>query len=219
MNQDYAKTRFSFSLQEINRVNNTFWSRGGDINKYGSENLDAKYALHKGTYTTLNLYFMTHFLEATGFFGYCSFPQTPVRNRWSTLPGDILLADGCSIDVDTMPGGANHEANAGRTASHEVGHWLGLFHVFWDTEENGVAECKDNDFVEDTPIQSTPTRGCPSKKDSCPADPGLDSIHNIMDYSNDCCMDKENPLTPGQIDRANRIWDVRKETATLFMNN
>lgn len=56
-------------------------------------------------------------------------------------------------------------------------------------------------MVDDTPPQSTMTRGCPADntKDSCPNLPGFDSIHDFMDYSSDPCLTE---FTPGQGDRA-----------------
>ena len=62
--------------------------------------------------------------------------------------------------------------NEGKTLTHEVGHWLGLIHVF-----NEDKKCIEVDYVSDTPIQSLATEGCPTKKDSCPGSPGVDSIH------------------------------------------
>jgi hypothetical protein len=64
----------------------------------------------------------------------------------------------------------------------------------------------DGDEVPDTPFQSTRTDGCPPEKDSCPLAPGFDSIHNYMDYSDDCCM---NQFTPNQITRMSDYWNLR----------
>ena len=50
---------------------------------------------------------------------------------------------------------------------------------------------------------SVPTGGCPQGKDSCPDQPGLDPIHNYMDYSYDTCYTE---FTPGQVARAQDAW-------------
>jgi hypothetical protein len=70
----------------------------------------------------------------------------------------------------------------GRTTSHEVGHWLGLRHIWGD------GGCDVDDFCDDTPNAGQANEGCPTAVDSCPLSPGLDMVENYMDYTNDACM-------------------------------
>lgn len=86
------------------------------------------------------------------------------------LPGAVF------VDYRTLPGGPFADFSGGRTATHEMGHWAGLAHVF----DEGGACWGDGDGVDDTPAQSTPTSGCPASKDSCPGWPGQDNVHNFM---------------------------------------
>lgn len=84
--------------------------------------------------------------------------------------------------------------NQGRTTTHEVGHYLGLYHTFDGGCQGG--NCNTNgDLICDTNAESQPTNGCPGNKTSCGSS---DPIHNYMDYSNDLCMWE---FTPGQINR------------------
>lgn len=80
----------------------------------------------------------------------------------------------------------------GRTMTHEVGHWIGLRHIWGD------GGCGVDDFCADTPVAGSPNFGCPNGTDSCPSSPGVDMIQNYMDYTDDLCM---NIFTQNQKDR------------------
>ncbi|PNY29208.1 2-hydroxyacid dehydrogenase [Tolypocladium capitatum] len=110
---------------------------------------------------------------------------------------DSWFLDGCDIFSGSTPGGNAQNYNEGKSATHEVGHWFGLMHAF----EGG---CSDpGDYVDDTPSQASPTNGCPISRNSCPKRPGLDPIHNYMDYSYDSCFWE---FTNDQINRMKNMW-------------
>ena len=91
----------------------------------------------------------------------------------ATFPWDVEAngdEDGVVFQYSTVPGGSEQGYNLGKTVTHEVGHWLGLYHVFQGGCEG------EGDGVDDTPPQRTATSGCPSGQDSCVGG-GVDSIH------------------------------------------
>ncbi len=165
MNNAYGPNGISFRLLATDYTVNDAWATR-------SQETQMKQALRRGSYNDLNMYFLSDL--GGGLLGICTFPT-------NAAPGsNAFIADGCIQASGTMPGGSITEYNAGYTAVHEAGHWFGLFHVFQGSSCSG-----SGDYVSDTPIQSTPTRGCPAGKDSCPSVAGLDSINNYMDYSSD----------------------------------
>ncbi|KAF3490566.1 metalloprotease 1 [Arthroderma uncinatum] len=183
MNDNYGPAGISFKLMDTSRTDNSNWAAGGD-------ETGMKRALRKGTYSSLNVYFAPN-LEG-GLLGFCYFPKaSPSEND--------KLVDGCVILSGSVPGGETAPFNEGKTTTHEVGHFMGLYHVF--NEEQGNCQ-KDGDMVADTPVQGEKTSGCPQGKDSCPQE-GVDSIHNYMDYSDDPCM---NEFTPMQQARMQMMW-------------
>lgn len=95
--------------------------------------------------------------------------------------------------------------NEGKTAVHEVGHWFGLLHTF---EGLSCDSTDRGDFVDDTPQEMTPTEGCPTGKDSCPGDMGLDPIGNYMDYSSDAWLVTLFYLFPPHFSLAACRWNL-----------
>jgi hypothetical protein len=112
---------------------------------------------------------------------------------YSSLPGASVEKDGVVINY-TAFGTLNSASpyNLGRTATHEVGHWLGLKHIWGDSY------CGD-DLVDDTPVQGNYTSGCPSGFRSTCNNGGLGDMYmNYMDFTSDACM---NLFTVGQKQR------------------
>lgn len=103
---------------------------------------------------------------------------------YAQFPGGTAATDGvvCLFSAFGNTGAAAAPFNKGRTATHEVGHWLNLRHIWGD------ANC-GNDQVTDTPTQSGPNYGCPAfPKISCSNGPNGDMHMNYMDYVDDACM-------------------------------
>lgn len=132
-------------------------------------------ATRRGGYDALNVYFFSDLNDGIG--GYCNTPTVVEEGT------QFFYQDGCWVNGDSMPGLSRNETtppNKGHAAIHEVGHWFGLLHTF-----HGRLCETINDQVADTPAQSGSSSGCPVGRDSCPDLPGLDPIHNFMDYSDD----------------------------------
>jgi hypothetical protein len=174
-----ADTGFTFVLQETKRWSNATWFTGADRARVERQ---MKAATRVGGASTLNVWSV----DIDGL-GYATFPSSYNSNP---------LLDGVVIDYSSVPGGSATNFNLGKTLTHEVGHWMGLWHTF----QGGCTST--NDEVADTPAQSSSTTGCPEGRDSCSL-PGLDPIHNYMDYSYDDCY---NQFTPGQNTRMQNAW-------------
>lgn len=100
-----------------------------------------------------------------------------------------------AINFRTLPGGDVALWNDGGTLAHEIGHYLGLVHTFeGDDCRNG--EFPRGDWSADTPAMiSASYFGCPVARDTCPMDPGLDPVENLMSLSQDSCL---TGITAGQ---------------------
>ncbi|KAL3482260.1 hypothetical protein BJX99DRAFT_243234 [Aspergillus californicus] len=185
LNTRYAdsNTGFSFNLVSQQTTQNDAW-----VNALpGSpQELDMKSTLRQGRYRDLNLYIAP---ISDSILGYATFPEP---NPDATT----LALDGVVVIPQSLPGGSA-PFNLGHTAVHEVGHWLSLFHTFQpDPITSPDSGCfGSGDYIIDTPAEESPAFGCPTGRDSCLLDPGLDPIHNYMDYTDDACI---NQFTLGQ---------------------
>ncbi|MDX1913439.1 MAG: M43 family zinc metalloprotease [Saprospiraceae bacterium] len=124
-----------------------------------------------------------------GLLGYAQFPGGPANT-------DGVVCDYAYFGTI----GSTPPFNLGRTATHEVGHWLNCFHIWGD---DGTS-CTGSDNVSDTPNQADEHYGCPTfPQISCSNGPNGDMFMNYMDYTDDGCM---NVFTTGQKNRMQALF-------------
>jgi len=184
LNSAFAATPFNFVLAGVTHTTNKAWFR---MTPGSVAEREAKLSLGKPQAKgILHIYSAA---PGQGLLGWATFPWD--YSRYPADSGVVLL-------YSSLPGGTATNFNLGHTATHEVGHWAGLYHTF----QNGCTKVSDS--IDDTPAERSPASGCPTSQDSCTQKrfPGEDPVHNFMDYSDDACM---NQFTPAQVQRMGDI--------------
>jgi len=208
LNNDYVNAHMSFELQETTRIESEEWF---NITANSTQEIEMKTIRHRGgNGTALNVYTVGNLVvDGNSVLGYATFPDEYQPNP--NLDGIVLL-------YTTFPGGSNAPFNQGRTLTHEVGHWLGLYHTF-QGGCSGVGEWG----LGDPPTEASATFGCPTTNpDTCPGQ-GVDrkstcspwgsdtysllfpAIHNYMAFTDDSCM---NNFSSGQGIRSRLQFEV-----------
>jgi hypothetical protein len=131
-----------------------------------------------------------------GTLGYGTFPSMP-----AAIQGLV-----CDYRAFGLSGSAGGVYNLGRTATHEIGHYFNLLHIWGD---DGGA-CSGSDLVDDTPNQADHNFGCPGLPHlSCSNGPNGDMFMNYMDYTDDACM---NMFSAGQVVRMDAALNVARNS-------
>lgn len=182
LNRDYQGTGYRFTLESVDRTDDKNWFK---MTPGTGKEKNAKQALAIDPAHRLNIYTCAPGLNLLGWAYY----------PWSAPESHYI--HGVVLHFESLPGGVA-PYDLGKTATHEVGHYLGLLHTF----QGGCTA--PGDEVDDTPFEASPAFGCQVGRNTCPQ-PGDDPVHNYMDYSDDACLTE---FTAGQIARSQEIVPV-----------
>jgi hypothetical protein len=183
LNTAFLPSGVQFNLVSTDRTTHSGWYTGCMDAATGPQMRDA---LHMGGPGDLNLYTCN---PAGGILG------------WATFPWEAASApsnDGVVVRYSTLPGGTASAYNLGDTGTHEVGHWMGLYHTF-----QGGCSATRGDLVSDTPAELSAATTCSAQRNTCTNLAGNDPVSNFMDYTDDACVTS---FTAGQAARLKALF-------------
>lgn len=154
-------------------------------------------------------YMNIYITDLTGsYLGFAQFPFSNLSGIATELE-NYKITDGLVLDYNWVGNHVNSGTfdSYGRTATHEIGHWLGLRHIWGD------GGCSFDDFCEDTPLASKSSTGCELDKTSCDS---KDMVQNYMDYTDDVCM---NLFTRCQKERMRTVLELSPRRKSLLTSH
>jgi Pregnancy-associated plasma protein-A len=186
LNAAYSGRGFTFVRGTTDRTNNSTWYTMG----HGTSAESACKNYFTGIAANDSRYVLNFYTAAPGggLLGWATFPWDRAANP---------RMDGVVVLNSSVNGGTATNYNLGDTATHEVGHWLGLYHTFQGGCGTGN-NTTSGDRVADTWAEASAASGCPTGRNTCTTISGNDPITNFMDYTYDSCM---NTFTTGQANR------------------
>ncbi|MFM9826392.1 M43 family zinc metalloprotease [Flavobacterium sp.] len=155
----------------------------------------------------------------TKLLGYAQFPSNSNLGGLNTNGGNANT-DGAVINYITFGSRAENDGsfelnknfNLGRTTTHELGHYLGLRHIWGDDNLCTGDNSDSGDYASDTPDSTAPNYSCVVATNCI----GFDMIENYMDYTNDACM---NTFTDGQKTRMTAVMTSSPRRKELPSSN
>jgi len=214
---DGADIEIEFCLAEFDPSGNQMEEPGidryrGQLSLWSRDEIEG--VLKPSTFWDPDRYFniwVVNFSPEEGLAGYAQFPSS---SNLSGMPTNGGLRNTDGVVVWYRAFGSNDKgdydlaapSDKGRTLTHEVGHWLGLRHVWGD------GPCSADDFCGDTNPSSGPNRGCPSSS-TC-GNP--DEVTNYMNYTSDACM---STFTQCQKNRMRAVMDISPRRGSLLSSN
>ncbi|WP_234733046.1 M43 family zinc metalloprotease [Tellurirhabdus bombi] len=216
-----ADIEIEFCLAAVDPQGRTMTERGIDRvngNRASWSRSDIEGVLKPSTYWDPEKYYniwVTDLSEATSGGIVVAYAQFPSASNLTGMPPNGGAASTDGVVVNYWAFGNSEKGNfpvlrapqnLGRTLTHETGHWLGLIHIWGDSN------C-GNDFVDDTPTQASASNGCQKGRVSCNT---TNMVENYMDYSDDACF---NIFTMGQKARIRAVMDISPRRANLITSS